>query len=639
MSGSGCGSPASASTASCSTASPPATTPAGSPRCAGSSRRSRCSPRRSSGSAPRRSPTATPARSPTCCGWPCRPGTPRAEKQEPPPAPPPRPARAGPGPAGPRYPAGAGASCAALAEGRAPRAVWTALPGDGLADAAGRTLCRGDAGRRAAGRWSSSPTARTSTGSTPRSPRGCCRAGSSPPARPTSARPSATGSSWPPARGAAQVVLGTRAAAFAPGPRPRPGRRLGRRRRPARRAARALPARPRRAAALRADLDGARRAGRRLVAHRRGGAARRDRLGPRARRRPAGAARGAPRVASAPAHDFELARDPAARCRPAARRSRCDAAARGAAARARCWCRCRGAGYAAALACATLPGPGPLPGLRRPAGHLRRARLGRAGAGLPLVRPGRPRLATARTATARGCGRRGGRRARTAEELGRAFPGAAGAHLRRATGVLADRAGRARRSWSPPRAPSRSPTAATRAALLLDAWAAAGPRRPARRGGGAAPLAERRRAGPARVGGGRVVVARATPAAPPCRRWSAGTRPGSPSASWPTGASCGLPAGARRMAVAHRRPRRASPTFARRAATCPHGAERARARCPSRRRPRPGGRSGSAYLLRVPRAGGRRAGRGAAAEVQGVRSARKAAPSTSASSSTRSTWR
>ena len=73
-------------------------------------------------------------------------------------------------------------------------------------------------------------------------------------------------------RGRRRVVVGTRAAAFAPVARPRPGRDLGRRRRPARRAAGAVPARPRGAAAAR-RARGRGGAGRRVRAQRRGPAA------------------------------------------------------------------------------------------------------------------------------------------------------------------------------------------------------------------------------------------------------------------------------------------------------------------------------------------------------------------------------
>ena len=83
-------------------------------------------------------------------------------------------------------------------------------------------------------------------------------------------------------RGARRIVVGTRAAAFAPVHDLGPGRGLGRRRRPARRAPGAVPAHPRGAAHPR-RAAGHRRAGRRLRAHRRGGVPPHHRLGPRDR--------------------------------------------------------------------------------------------------------------------------------------------------------------------------------------------------------------------------------------------------------------------------------------------------------------------------------------------------------------------
>ena len=90
----------------------------------------------------------------------------RVEKEPPPePAPPPatrRRARAAGPPTGP-----APGSSRALAGGRAPRAVWSALPGRRLA-APVRRGGRGGAAPPAAGHCSSCRTAPTSTGSTPR---------------------------------------------------------------------------------------------------------------------------------------------------------------------------------------------------------------------------------------------------------------------------------------------------------------------------------------------------------------------------------------------------------------------------------------------------------------------------------------
>ena len=199
-------------------------------------------------------------------------------------------------------------------------------------------------------------------------------------------------------------------------------------------------------------------------------------------------------------------RDRAPRCtRPATIRPRSRTAAAPAAADAspgeaardalaagrRCSSRCRAAGYAAGAGRARLPDARALPGV-----------LGAA----------RGVAAPAAAASCRWCGRsaptgavpsaaarlraRRRRRRRTAEELGRAFPGVpvrtSAATVRCSTGCR-----RARRSSSRRPGPSRSPTAATGRRCCSTAgrcWLA---RRPARGRGGAAPLDERGRAGPA----------------------------------------------------------------------------------------------------------------------------------------------
>ena len=122
--------------------------------------------------------------------------------------------------------------------------------------------------------------------------------------------------------------------------------------------------------------------------------------------------------------------------------------------------------------------------------------------------------------------------ARTAEELGRTFPQAPIRQLQRRPGPGPRRRRTARSWWRPP-APSRSPTAATPRSLLLDTWLLPGPRRPAHRRGGAAPLAQRRRrwSGPAAAS-----WRSATRPSPRSRRWCAGTRPASPSARPPSAA-------------------------------------------------------------------------------------------------------
>ncbi len=197
--------------------------------------------------------------------------------------------------------------------------------------------------------------------------------------------------------------------------RPRPGRPVGRRRRRARRAARALPARARGARPARAPGRG-RRAHRRLHPYDRRHAARRGRLGARARPRPRAAAR---RHGLHPA----LRR----RRRPGARRGRTQRAppasglphrARRGSNTARCWSRCRAAGtsrrwpaHAAAAPRAVDACEGPL--------SLRSSHAA------PYCRW------CGRIAGAWTCPECGGRQVRavvigsrrTAEELGRAFPG------------------------------------------------------------------------------------------------------------------------------------------------------------------------------------------------------------------------
>ena len=142
-----------------------------------------------------------------------------------------------------------------LGEGESPRAVWTALPG--RADWARRSAAAA-AATSASGRGSSAAgpdardVARLDAGA-----HGPARLG--PPRRPD--RRPRPGRALPRlpggARGQVQIVVGTRAAAFAPVARPRPGRHLGRRRRPVRRAPGAVPARARGAAAAGAPAESA----------------------------------------------------------------------------------------------------------------------------------------------------------------------------------------------------------------------------------------------------------------------------------------------------------------------------------------------------------------------------------------------
>ena len=198
---------------------------------------------------------------------------------------------------------------------------------------------------------------------------------------------------------------------------------------------------------------------------------------------------------------------PAWRCAPPARPSTA----------ARSWSRCPGAATLTALACERCRAPAPLRGLRRPAGRwpasARRRRCGWCGAAdaalaLPALRAPRPP--------------RPGDRGRRAPRRNSAGPSPASRCVT-SGGRPRDRRGarRARRWWSPRRAPSPGPDGGYAAAVLLDGWALLG--RPSLR---AAEEALRRwmnaaalvRAGPA---GGRVVVVAdaALPAVQALVRW------------------------------------------------------------------------------------------------------------------------
>ena len=496
------------------------TTPARCRRCAGWSAPSRCSPPRSP-RCPARSPTATPAPAPTCCGWRFRRGT-RRSRSEPRRAGPaasdrrrvgPRPGRALPGRcraaraagrgrvararSGPRCPATTGPTLLAEA------VVGDAASGTRRARLRARPPRRRPARRRAARRGSGAGEPRRAHRrprpgrALPRLPRGRTRSG---PGRRRHPR------------------RGVRA-----GARPRAGGDLGRRRRPARRAAGAVPACPRGAAAARPGDRRCRRAGRRyarsveaeyLVA--------------------AGWATGWPRRATSCASrrlgqhvtgdtDRDLDRDAARPARPAAAagaRACCATALeRGPVLRAGAAGRLRRPGWRATAA-ARRPGARPATGRCGSRGPARAARCRWCATAAPGWQ-------------CPDCGGRGLRApvvgdARTAEELGRAFPEVPGAH------VVGGRPGARRRSTARPpivvATPGAEPVAdggyaAVRAARHL---AAAGARRPAADRGGAAPLGQRRRAGaPGRRGrpGARGRRALAPGA---CRRWCAGTRPGSP---------------------------------------------------------------------------------------------------------------
>ena len=295
-------------------------------------RRARPQPRRSPRCRPR-SPSGTPAPAPTCSGSRSRRGTPPPRRSRHPRRRPRASTRPPDEAAWADHEHGP-AFLQHLADGGAPRAVWSAAPATDwpllLAHAAaaayasgrGALLCVPD--KKDLDRLDAALTAGARRG---------------PPRRrspPTAAPPPATATSSPSAAGARRIVAGTRAAQLRPGPRPRPGRDLGRRRRPARRAARAVPPHPRDApAARRAGRD--RRPGRRVRPHRRGGVPAPLRLGPRDRATP----RGGPRAGVGQRRrrlGAGAATRPERPRRAACRRRRPGRSAT-ASSPARCWCR------------------------------------------------------------------------------------------------------------------------------------------------------------------------------------------------------------------------------------------------------------------------------------------------------------
>ena len=261
-------------------------------------------------------------------------------------------------------------------------------------------------------------------------------------------------------------------------------------------------------------------------------------------------------------------------------------------------------GYAAALACERCRTPARCPVCPGPLALVPgRPRRRPAAGAAPTTRPGpAPSAATA------GCGRPVVGEARTAEELGRTFPSAPWSAPSGGDAVLAavdaaagDRGGHAGRG-----AGGRGWLRRRGAARHL---AGAGPARPAHRGGGRAPLGQRRRPGPARRPRG----GRRRPGPPRrSRRWSAGTRRASPPARRRSARSAHLPP-ASRLATITGEPGAvddaltllAPPTAPSCSARCRSGRRRGRgpwSACPARRAPR------------SPRALG---------ELQRVRSARK----------------
>ena len=210
---------------------------------------------------------------------------------------------------------------------------------------------------------------------------------------------------------------------------------------------------------------------------------------------------------------------------------------------------------------------------------------------------------------------------RTAEELGRAFPQVAGADLRRRPGAR-HRRRTDRRSWSRPRAPSRSPRAATprgAARHLADARPAPTCAPPRRRCAAGSPRP--RWPGPPAEGGRVVAVGE------PGRPGAAGAgavgpgRVRRPRARGPAvrAPAAGVPAG-------HADRPRGRPASALAALSC-RPAPRCSARCRSCDRPAPDAEAPAAAAGRRP--GAPRRGRRAVRtlhEMQGVRSARKLPP-------------
>ena len=382
---------------------------------------SRCSPPRCWPSAGP-SPTATPASSVTCCGSPCPSATPPQNAPS---------HKAGP----PRRRSVTGARTGTV--GRLPRRCGAAAPG----------RVRGGPGRRVARPARSArptTTGRPPWPSPPRPPsaagRGSPRRRARPPRRrPASTRaltqllgpgqhvrltadqgPQARYTAWLKVlRGHVRCVVGTRAAAFAPAARPRSRRLVGRRRRPARRAPGARTRTSATSSRLRAAADAALRCStggfgrsvpRPAAASRTAPSSRCSR-----RRRRSGPPR---RGCSSPA--TTSTRSVTGRPRsPTCHRSP-GAPPRPRSTTARSSCRCPAAATCPSLAVPALPRTRALRALPRAHGYAGR-RLGAdlpvvrcdlrtAGLRLPAVR--RPRLRSTVV---------GARR--TAEELGRAFPG------------------------------------------------------------------------------------------------------------------------------------------------------------------------------------------------------------------------
>ncbi len=390
-----------------------------------------------------------------------------------------------------------------LADGGSPRAVWSSLPGDSwptlLAHAAAATYASGRGSlicvpdHKDVARLDAALTAVLGAG------RHVVLTADSGPAQ-------RYRSFLAVSRGAVRIVVGTRAAAFAPvhdlglvalwddgddlyaEPRaPYPH--------------------TREVLLTRAHEESDGGAAGRVRPHRRGGVPRPHRLG-RDARSPSGPRCGPPprrcRSPARPTRSSSATRTPAAPGCPAPPTTRSGTGST----RGRCCCRPRGR---------ATPPPWPAtPAAPRPAARSAPARCGR-----PPRTSRRPAAGAGPRSHAWVCAVCGGRglRApvlgdqRTAEEIGRAFPSVAGAHLGRRPGAGHRRGPAVAGGRDPGRRAGRGGRLRLRGAArhLADAR----PHRPAHRRGGAAPLVRGRRAGPAGRGGrpggggGRAVRARA----------------------------------------------------------------------------------------------------------------------------------
>ena len=471
------------------------------------------------------------------------------------------------GAAAPRHrrevaPGRAGAAAAASARTPGPgrttrpgRRSWTGSrpatrcgrPGPRCPGRTGPRRSPGRSARRASGRsrgaWSWCRTTATSTGSSARSA-SCSGAG---PARPAHRRPGSGGALRRVAEGPARSGPGRRrdpSRGLRPGARPRAGRRAGTT------ATTCTPSRTRRTrTSARCSRCGADRDGAAALF---GGFVRTaevqrlvDRAGPARSAASRSQVRGPrPRVLLA-GEDAELARDPAARTRAAAVPGL--AHGPGGLEHGPVLVQVPRSGYLPGAGLPGLPRAGPLPACHGPLGigEPRRAAASAAGAGGPTRRWACPACEGTRLRSSVVGARR------TAEELGRAFPGV------RSGPVAGSRPGRrpghARPSSSRRPAPSRSPTAATpRRCCSTAGRCSAGPTCGRARRRCAAGPPPRPWSGRPPAGG---VVVLAAPTGRAAGRGAAcgGTRPGTPSAELAERVGLGFPP-AVRVATRHRHP-------------------------------------------------------------------------------------